>query len=258
MSFCGQCGEHVEAEARFCGSCGATVVEPPSEAAVQAVFDPIPLAEPALRDEEWLRPARRSFSPAAIVGFIALVLLAGGATVLLLHDDDSNSGPANTATTVTTAAAVTATTVDTGSTTTVVASTTPATAAPTTVPLPPDQQLAARRDADHPAVEAIVGRWVPQLSAKKAGTVDNGITYGLADVVAYHEGLRREYGALLLFSGDYVYQTTNLWVSIAPQSFATAQGAIDWCVSKSIGRDDCFAKLITHDASIIKTTQMQP
>ncbi len=267
MSFCGQCGQPVEPGAHFCGSCGASTTsaeaEPtaadvapnPTVMALQAVFEPISTEVPIQHDEHRPRPSRRGFNPLAIIGFVALVLLAGGATVLLLQDDEPAASP--TVTTVPTDGTAAVSTTAVATTEATIAPTTAA-ATTTTVALPPGEQLAATLATDREAVEAMVGRWVPQLSAKKVGTVDDGITYDLADILAFHEGLHDEYGALLLYSGDYVYQTDNLWVSVAPESFATAQGALAWCVSEDIGRDDCFAKLITHDDSITDSVQMQP
>lgn len=281
MSFCGQCGQPVETGAHFCGSCGTpttpseattpattapTTTVPPADvaseatvSALRAVFEPISTEVPIQQDHEWLRPARRSVSPAAIIGFVALVLLAAGATVLLLQDDEPAASPTRTTVPATEGTSTASTTSGVATTeATTVATTAPTTAAPTTVALAPGEQLAATLATDREQVEAMVGRWVPQLSAKKVGTVDDGITYDLADIVTFHHRLQTEYGALLLYSGDYVYQTDDLWVSVAPESFATAQGALAWCVSEDIGRDDCFAKLITHDESITDSVQMQP
>ena len=67
-----------------------------------------------------------------------------------------------------------------------------------------------------------------------------------------------EHGALLLLSGDYVYTVDDLWVSIAPVSFADAGGALGWCQDHGIGRNDCFAKLITHDENADPTVALQP
>lgn len=231
----------------------------PAPTAVTPVtqVEPVTNVEPATTrsvtdDDEWLKPARRSLSPAMLIGFVAVMALAAGVTIMVLGGDDDSSAPAPTSAVVTTVASsepstsVAATTSTTSSTTT------------TTTPPTPEQQLATTRDNDHAAVEAMVGRWAPQLSGKKVGTVDNGITYDLATLLAFHQGLVTQYDALLLYSGDYNYQTTDLWVSIAPESFATSQGALDWCVAHAIGRDDCFAKLITHDMSLTGTVKMQP
>lgn len=205
---------------------------------------------------QWLKPARRSWSPALLVGFIALVLLAAGATVLLLDNDDAPRGSSVATTTVAATTPATSGAADTTPSSSTASSTTAVTT--TTIALTPEQQLTALQNTDRETVEALVGRWVPQLSAKKVGTVDDGITYDNASVLEFHAGLRAQYGALLLYSGDYTYQTTDLWVSVAPESFATANGALQWCVDEGIGRDDCFAKLITHDPTITDTVQMQP
>lgn len=298
MSYCGQCGERVVDGDKFCGSCGAptesadtaatlttiapimpgasslTLLQPgdspfdPAPAPAPTTVTPITEATPISRgtepsaaapatvkaDEEWqLKPARRSLSPAMIIGFIAVMAVAAGLTVIVLGGgDDESSSPSATSSVVTTVPSSEASTSVAATTSTTSTSTT------TTAPPTPEEQLAARRDDDHADVEAMVGRWAPQLSGKKVGTVDDGVTYDLATLLAFHQGLVTQYGALLLYSGDYNYQTTDLWVSIAPESFSTSQGAIDWCVAHSIGRDDCFAKLITHDMTLTNTVKMQP
>lgn len=212
-------------------------------------------ADGADDSQEWLRPARRSLSPVMIIGFLALMALAAGLTVLLLADDAPGGAPVPTTVAAATSAPITTTPALSTTPSTVPASTVLTT---TTVVLSAGEQLAAWQAADRTTVETFVGRWVPQLSGKRPGTIDDGITYDEVAIVALHQTLRAEHGALLLYSGEYTYQSDDLWVSIAPTSFATANGALQWCVSESIGRDDCFAKLITHDPSISDTVQMQP
>ena len=171
--------------------------------------------------------------PAMVTGFLALMLVAGGVTFLAMRDSDDTAEPSTTASVVTTLPSV----------------------GTATGPL---AELSASRDVDRPTVEALVGRWVPQLSAKREGVVADGITYTLADIVALHGALQAEYGALLVWSGEYVFDDGDLWVSIAPEGFATAQEALDWCVAKARDRDNCLARLITHDPAVGPTLQMQP
>lgn len=120
-----------------------------------------------------------------------------------------------------------------------------------------EDSLTLRLFADHDAVEALVGSWVPQLSAKRPGIKDDGITYRFSDIVALHDQLRARFGALMLRSGDYVFKSTDLYVSIAPQAFPTPDGALAFCRTNGLNNNRCFAKLITHDASITDTVVQQ-
>lgn len=193
------------------------------------------------------RPQTQVNLPALVVALLALALIAGGVGFLAFRDD----GPAGSPTTTVGAAPTTTATL----TTTTAGGSTPATSV---VSADPAQQLAATRDADRPAVEALVGRWVPQLSAKRDGTQANGITYGPADIVALHTRLHEQFGALLLWTGEYVFAQGDLWVSIVPTGFATAGEALAWCAAVPLDRDNCLAKLITHDPTVGDTAQLQP
>lgn len=250
MKFCAACGAPLHG-GKFCPSCGATVAsaspEPPAPSplpqptAVQLTVEPVvESAAPVLPP---LRAARAQRNwPALITGLAALALLAGGVTFFVMRDSGDESVGSVSSDAVTTTPSGSATS-----------------DAPVTTPvLDPAAQLAASRDADRPTVEALVGRWVPQLSAKREGLVADGITYTLADIVALHGSLQAEYGALLVWSGEYVFDQADLWVSLAPDSFATAQEALDWCVAKARDRDNCLARFVTHDPSITPTLQLQP
>jgi hypothetical protein len=238
MKFCAACGAALHG-GRFCPACGAAVAAPTSVAPATASF--VPPAAPTAQLPP-LRAAPRQFNwPAVVTGLLALMLVAGGATFLVMRDSGDTAQPS------TTSSPPASTVAD--------STTLPAT---TLTVLDPAAQLAASRDADRPTVEALVGRWVPQLSAKREGVVADGLTYTLADIVALHGSLRTEYGALLVWSGEYVFDNGDLWVSVAPEGFATAQEALDWCVAKARDRDNCLARLITHDPAVGPTLQMQP
>ena len=183
-----------------------------------------------------------------ITGLIALAVLAGGVSFLALRDSGEEPTGSTGSEPVTTLPD------DSLPGTTLLASTVPA-----TVPaLDPAAQLALRRDTDRPTVEALVGQWVPQLSAKREGVVADGITYTLADIVALHATLQAQFGAVLVWSGEYEFDNGDLWVSIAPKGFATAQQALDWCVAAARDRHNCLARLVTHDPSVSPTQQLQP
>jgi hypothetical protein len=235
MKFCPSCGTALEGATRFCAQCGAALAPKPAP----------PAPTPTVTPTDGLPPLRAAPTQvnwaALVVGLLALALIAGGLTFLLMRDD----GPDTTATT---AAQLPPTTVATVATT----------VATTVVPLEPAAQLAATRDADRPAVEALVGQWVPQLSAKREGSKADGIVYAAADIVALHARLHAQYGAVLVWSGEYVFEQGDLWISIAPKGFATPEEALAWCTAASLDRDNCLAKLITHDASVGDTARLQP
>lgn len=178
---------------------------------------------------------------AAILGVVALGVAAAVVTVVVRSGDD---GPA---------ASQPATPAANGGQT----PTKPGAGGQVTLPDDPEIQLNARVVLDQSAVEALVGQWVPQLSAKRDGIVDRGVTYDMAKILDNHRQLRDEYGALLLISGGYVFKSKDLYVSIAPQGSPTPAGALQFCKDHRIGKNDCFAKLITHDASITDTVEQQ-
>ena len=136
----------------------------------------------------------------------------------------------------------------------------PTTAAPTT--LGPDASalttLASYLDEDRVFVQSqLLFSWVPQLSAKRVGTTDNGIVYGLPEILSLHDLLRTRYGAKLIQSSEYAFRDADLWISVAPAAFATADGALGWCVAQGIGPDDCFAKKLTTDRTETGTVKYQ-
>ncbi len=82
--------------------------------------------------------------------------------------------------------------------------------------------------------------WVPQLSSKRPGTVDDGIVWDHDDIWVEHMRLRQQYGAILLWSADWNFGADDLWVTVATTGFPTADGARQWCLNH--GRDTwhCF------------------
>ncbi|CAN5752939.1 hypothetical protein BH20ACT4_BH20ACT4_11390 [soil metagenome] len=141
---------------------------------------------------------------------------------------------------------------------------------PTTEPPPPTTEpprdpnvRAARRlDAhladDRAVVQELEGSWVVQLSAKRPGLEADGIRYEMADVLANHEMLRSEYGAVLLFSGDWVYDVGDLYITVIPTAYATGEEALDVCRQLGFDRENCLAKKLTTDSSDENTTEYLP
>lgn len=271
MIYCTNCGTANEPGAVFCSSCGQAMSAPATEPAPPPPPPPQPSPPPPYAAPPYAAPPAATAAPPTIafvpspppprsntlwwaVGFVALALLAGGITYAVVREDSPTTGAAST-----TDSRVD----DTGAPPSTGASTEPAsttTLASTTTAAPPDplSVLEFTRAADAPVVESFVGQWVPQVSAKRPGIEDDGIVYQLTDIVALHQQLVTQHGAVLLFSGDYNYQSGDLWVSIVPQGSPTPDGALQFCVDQGIGRDDCFAKFITHDLSITDTVELQP
>jgi hypothetical protein len=110
---------------------------------------------------------------------------------------------------------------------------------------------------DRPDVEALVGQWIPQLSAKRPGLVVNGITFDYLEILRDHTALQaRHPGALLLYSGEYSsFKHGDFWITVMPLSHPTGEAANAWCDIQSIGPDDCYAKLISHTQGYRESTR---
>jgi len=117
--------------------------------------------------------------------------------------------------------------------------------------------LQAVVDSDRNAMEAFDGMWVPQLSSKRPGTVDNGTTYDSASIYANYQGLVTNHtNVRLLWSGDWsVYRESDYWVAVYGQGFTSAAGANAWCDAQGFAADDCFAKRLSHTAGPAGTTE---
>lgn len=110
--------------------------------------------------------------------------------------------------------------------------------------------LQAQLATDRPAVEALVGQWVPQLSSKTYGMVANGITYDYLEIWQDFESISQAHpGALLAWSSDYSsFQLANYYVTLLPISYSSGSQAAGWCTSNGLGPNDCYGKLISHTA----------
>ncbi len=196
-----------------------------------------------------------------VVGFVALTAASFGVTRLVIAGDDTAATPSSAATIAATTPTETppAQTQPTP-TDTVATPTTPATTAPPpeVIPTDPLELLEFLRAQDFARAESLVGQWVPQVSAKRPGIEADGIVYQLPDIVALHAQLQQRFDALLLFSADFNYQSSNLWISIVPIGSAQPGDALQFCVDNGIDQDNCFAKFITHDLSITDTVELQP
>ena len=125
----------------------------------------------------------------------------------------------------------------------------------------PDSQLRQYADEDYPVnpttgrrIANFDGPWVPQLSSKHGAqpwTYDkeDGVTYTPELTLQEHQQLRRQYGAKLLWSGDWIMGNTiwghpDYWITIAPVAFPDSGGALKWCTSQGLDSDHCDAQNI--------------
>lgn len=116
--------------------------------------------------------------------------------------------------------------------------------------------LEAQVASNRSTVEALVGQWVPQLSAKRDGLVADGITYDDDAILAHYSSLlTRDPSAVMLWSGDWpVFNGSDFWVVVHPQGFSTAAAANAWCDAQGYSADDCFAKKLSHSGGPSGTT----
>lgn len=215
---------------------------------------PAPLPRPLPQPLPWppqAAPAARGSSAPWIAGAAAVVVLAVAAAVAVL-----SLGPMLT--TTPSAAPSSAVAPSTGTATTVPA-TVPATGTGSTSTgssTSSSDELDAQVATDRAAVEGLAGQWVPQLSSKAVGTVDDGVSYDADTILAHYRGLAASYtDAKLLDSGDWpVFKRAGYRVVVVARPFSTAAGANAWCVSQGIDADQCFAKKLSHSGGPAGTT----
>lgn len=129
-------------------------------------------------------------------------------------------------------------------------------AAPTSTPESPPadpeaaalQRLRQRARSDRPFVAAeLADHWVPQLSSKRPGVVDEGVVWNNAMILQEHLDLREQYRDVrLLWSGDWsTFSAPDYWVTVVGITYPDASGALAWCRSHGFDRDHCVAKLIS-------------
>ena len=111
----------------------------------------------------------------------------------------------------------------------------------------PEEQLRQIANGDRPFVSVrLADRWVPQLSSKRPGVVDQGIVWDNATTLQEHLQLRERYHARLLWSGEWsTFSVPNFWVTVAGITFPTSAGALEWCTSQGFDRNHCFAKIVS-------------
>lgn len=148
-------------------------------------------------------------------------------------------------------------TITTTSTSTTTTSTTTTTT--TTLPLTALEELVRRAMNDVPTVETITEYWVPILSQKWNGLDYEGIVYGDDEILELDTYLRDEYGAVLLWTGNYTsFFRPDMWVHIVPKAYYDKEGALAWCVASGQSRADCGAKIVSRTRGSKGTTAWLP
>ncbi|MFV8170917.1 serine/threonine-protein kinase [Mycolicibacterium peregrinum] len=208
-------------------------------------------------------PAQQSLVPLAAVVLVAALLLGAVGLVIGLLLSKSSAPTVNSAPTQTAELAPRPGVTVPGPT---VYKTVPA---PTTPPAPSYTPTASRNPeasssaqlrqislGDHTVVSTQGSdRWVPQLSSKRPGIVDQGVVWDNELTLEEHLRLRQEYGAKLLWSGDWsTFDAPNFWVTIAPITYPTASGALAWCSDHGFDRNHCYAKLISTTHAVAGST----
>jgi len=109
------------------------------------------------------------------------------------------------------------------------------------------RQLQQTAAADRATVQAqLADHWVPQLSSKRPGVVDDGFTWDNTLTLQEFLRLQHRYGAKLLSSGDWsTFDASDFWVTIAPITFDDAHSALEWCYTQGFDADHCAATLVS-------------
>jgi hypothetical protein len=227
VASCAVCGTELRPAARFCADCGAAVdtvpVRPP----------PGPPRQPDVAESPppQSRTRGRYTLPLAVAAVVVLGLGVGAATLLLRPTPGVPAASAPS----------------TGQAATSTSAPSPLTTSPPTA-VPAAVALARQATADRPAVEAVVGYWVPQISSKAPGLVVAGTTYDERRILDEFRSAAAIYpDVALLRSEDYrSFKRPGFWVTIVARPFAGAGDANAWCGQQGFAIDDCFAKRLSH------------
>jgi hypothetical protein len=208
-------------------------VSPYSDPYAPAQYSPVPPAA----------PSRQGALAAVAAGVVALAVVGLVATFALFGKTTTPGGPVAADEYVPPVAAPSEVTESTTQD--------PTTPSPQPVPADPAtalDELNLQVEADRADAEALVDRWVPQLSAKRPGLVANGVTYDHDEILADFRATQTRYpDALLLYSGEYSsFKNGDFWITVMPLPHADGPAANSWCDGQGIGPDDCYAKMISH------------
>jgi serine/threonine-protein kinase len=120
------------------------------------------------------------------------------------------------------------------------------------------RQLRATADGDRPFVKArLADKWVPQISAKRPGVIDDGVVWDNFRTLQEFIGNRQRYDAQLLWSGDWsTFDAPYYWVSVVPITFTSSAGALEWCTDHGFDSWHCLAKLVSTTQPVAGSTAL--
>jgi serine/threonine-protein kinase len=120
------------------------------------------------------------------------------------------------------------------------------------------EQLRQIVAADRPYVSLnVTDRWVPQLSSKRPGVVDDGQVYNNVLILQEYLRLRQQYNARLLWSGDWsTFDGSDWWITIVPVTFGDPNGALGWCRQNRLDPDHCYGKLLSTTHPVAGSTAL--
>lgn len=119
------------------------------------------------------------------------------------------------------------------------------------------EQLVQQVALDNDEVRSnLAESWVAQLASARRGLVVDGVTFDYSDILAEHQGIRQTYpNTRLVWSGDWSsFSGRDYFVTVLNVPYSTFEQANAWCDSQGIGRDHCFAKLLSNTASSYEET----
>lgn len=128
------------------------------------------------------------------------------------------------------------------------------------LPDDPSEALTQISETDEEEVVAeLDGKWVPQISSKKAGMEIDGKTWTDEDILADHQALRDEHPRVrLVWSGNFgSFKEGDFWITIAGIGYSDAEQALSWCATNGLGPDDCYAKQLNTGGGHEGTTKLQ-
>lgn len=246
----------------------ANTMARPYSAPVQAVgsVPAIPTGPtPAHERNDADRPARNMTAPLVVIAAVAVLLLGAVGIVvgmLVSRNSNQNAGAPTTVTVAQPAAQASMSPI-----------VSPSMPPPAPLPLPKpapsapsvpaiDEETSSTAQLrqlvanDRPYVAAVLADfWIPQLSAKRPGVVDQGMVWDNTLALKEHLRLRQRYNAKLLWSGDWsTFDGRNFWVTVVPITFSDSSGALLWCEAQGYDRDHCIAKIVSNTRPVAGST----
>jgi serine/threonine protein kinase len=104
--------------------------------------------------------------------------------------------------------------------------------------------------ADAPTVEQLVGTWVPQVASGRPATTRGGNDPSASSIYARSSALRQQFGAVVFKTDEFIGPEPDMYVVVVPRTGSTPDQALGWCDENGLPANDCFARLVTRDATV--------